>query len=1005
MGTGFPVFEKEKEMMKRSKLFRGISGILLVVTASAVCVTSAMNFLFPSRIHEFLGTSSRGDGSGDESAQYFKSAYASSTEMVEAKLKHIYNSVAEGIVLLKNENEALPLASEQKITLLGQSSANLHYNAGSGASKVSAVEDDLATAFKKAGITVNPEMNSFYASQPGRTLGGHDEGAPSTIGEVNPSNFTASATSTLGQYKDAAVVVFAREYGEGNDVPMNGSKAEGYDFDGSGLALTVDEQAVLAWAKEQNFKKIIVVLNTDNAISIGSMKEDEKIDAILQVGGVGYNGADALADVIKGKVNPSGHLVATYARDAFSSPATVNFGDYTYTNADEINAGVTAEDKNQAIKYIVEAEGIYVGYQYYETRYADLVEGNGNASSVKGSTDGKAWDYDKEMGYVFGYGLSYTTFEETIKEFKIDGTKGSISVEVENTGSVSGKDVVQLYVSTPYGDYEKQNKVEKSAIRLLNFEKTKTLDPGEKQELTVEIDLSQVASYDAYNAKTYIMSEGDHFFAIGNGAHEAINNVLAAKGYSTKDGMTENGDESKVKVWNNRALDATTYSVSEATGKTITNLFDDADLNDWIKDKVTYLSRSDWDKTYPVSYTGLTATKEMILRLNGDPDANGYDYTPQRTKEYAKGLSAENIGSTESSVKIIELKGKEYDDPLWETMLNQITLDEMASFLGKGNSFTQKIPSIGYKGTDDGDGPAGFLGNVDYNGTRIPTRIYSGQATAAASWNKELLKERGEFMGEDGLYLRKTSIWAPGANIHRTPFSGRNVEYYSEDGMLSYQLAAVQTSGMQGKGIITCVKHYAVNEQETNRGGISTFTTEQQIREIACKGFEGAVVKGGARGLMGSFNRIGVDFSGQHPGLMDGLLREEWGLQGYVITDEAGYTYMQHTNAVIAAGTDIFDSTAPRIVKKIRTYLDDYLADGDYTYYAACRQATHRILYAYANSNAMNGYTLDGETSSGEQLAWWQIACVALDAALICATLAVLALYTVSLVKEGGNKA
>jgi beta-glucosidase len=578
----------------------------------------------------------------------------------------------------------------------------------------------------------------------------------------------------------------------------------------------------------------------------------------------------------------------------------------------------------------------------------------------------KAWDYDKEVAYPFGYGLSYTTFTQELNDVKIS-TDGTItaSVTVRNAGNVTGKSVVQLYAQSPYTEYDKTNLVEKSAIQLLNFTKTKELKGGESQTVEITASMEFLASYDYTKAKTYILDEGDYYFAIGDNAHDALNNVIAKK--SSANSSLGNADNAKVET---RAFDDTTYATSSITGNEITNLFDRADYNYFKPGSYTYLTRQDWT-TFPTTEDYLSANTEMMKELSGQADLwDDHDYSEGDYDDADKITTG-----AKNDHDVTELyQNTDETDSLWDLILDKMTIEEMCTFT-EGNSLTREIKSIGYEGSYDGDGPAGFSGEFGDTATdnteKLTARVYQSQCMLASTWNQDLAYSEGSFMGEDGLYLGKTSIWAPGANLHRTPYSARNFEYYSEDSMMAYYMGAQQCKGLQDKGCIACPKHFAFNDQEKNRCSLITFINEQEARELQLRCFEGSFTVGGAMGTMTSFTRIGLTYAGESHALMTDILRGEWGFKGYTITDYAAWNFM-HAVECIKAGTDLFDTTQ-------QTYSSVLLAEmekgDDAVLAAALRTANKRVLYAYVNSHSVEFHNI-------AITPWWKAAIYAVDAGL-----------------------
>ena len=1019
----------------RTKLFKGLAGLFIAVFAVVVSITIGISaFNLTPYINDYFGTMSSKvvniDADPNADFEYYKSAYSNVDEMIDAKIANIKKTVGEGIVLLKNENREgtqtpmLPLAASTKVTLLGDGSVNEHFSLSSGASSISNGKEICAQvpeSLVAAGLDVNQTMVDFYEANNVERSTPRNFGSISgtmRLGQINPSSFTATETNSFSQYNDAAIVFLTRDIGEGFDyytgesgqTTQETSEADAGQF--PNLELTPNERALLATAKA-NFDNIIVVLNTDNAIAVSGMDKDPQIKAILQVGGLGWNGAEALAEVITGKINPSGRLAYVYAQNSLSAPATQDLGHVNFSNADEIKAWMvenTGVDQF-AQTYVMQKESIYVGYRYYETRYEDYVLGVNNASSLTGmdpeivdrydTATAKRitpdeWNYDNSMGYTFGYGMSYTTFtQEFVGEPSYDGDgRYTFTVRVTNTGEKPGKDVVQIWAQTPYTQTDKDRKVEKSAVQLAGFEKTGEaghmgekeetvlLGPGDHEDVKVVVDIRDIASWDSLaNDGTggYILSEGEHYFALGNGAHDALNNILAAKDLTAeqKARMDGAGDASKVWSFEQSRRDEETYSVSEYTDATLENQLEDLDINYWDEDvNVTYLSRSDWTGTFPRAIDGetngrtstkLAVNEKMKLELSNVREINKKDYS-DGTLAYEASLDYPIEADTNYQVSM--MMGEPFDSEQWDSILNQISLDDLSHLIAAANSFTYKCDSITYPGTVDGDGPTGFAGNLDYKGGTIAARIYEGEVVLSATFSKKCAAQRGRFMGEDGLYLDKTSIWGPGANLHRNPYSGRSGEYYSEDPMLAFLMGEAQVRTFQDeKGCIACPKHFAFNDQEANRYALSTFLTEQEGREIVLRCFQGAFAEGGALGTMTSFGRVGCTYVGAHQGLLTDILRGEWGFEGYAITDmaAASWTYMQGYESLLA-GTDCFDTTDYDRFGSV-DFTPEQLRE-DPLLLAAARQAAKRILYANVNSNAMNGVSKNAKIVG--VIPWWQ---------------------------------
>ena len=1059
----------------KQKIFKITSIGLCAVSSVAISMSIGVyRFAIAPYIHDYFNTSSTkvvASNDDNQDTQYYKADYTDTTALQEAKFQYIEDSVSEGTVLLKNNNKALPFSNQTssrktKVTLLGQASRNLAYGMDAGAGMIASSDTmckHFDEALKDAGYDVNETMYNWYSNtniHQNNPAGYYGLTGDLIIGEANPDDMSTEAKNSLNEYNDLDILVLSRNCGEGFDLWSGESGQtiydEGSDKKGksgteitgvSSLELTPNEKKTIELAKNAGFKKLILILNSNHQIALQGLEKDDKIDAILQVGGLGYNGIDGLVKVISGEANPSGHLVAAWPSDSLSAPATSDMGNVEFANGSEVEAYFAANesgyngDGTDAFKqkyYTAQRESIYVGYRYYETRYEDAVLGQGNATSTVGSSYAGNWDYSKEMAYTFGYGLSYTTFSEKIvgtPTFNSDKKTYTVKVEVENTGDVAGKHVVQVYASTPYTDKDIENKVEKSSIQLVNFAKTGVLKHGDKETLEIELDLHDIVSWDSKSNNGdggYILSQGKHYFALGNGAHDALNNVLAQKkadGVSIlQDKMDGEGDASKVFSFNQSERDETTYSVSQYTGVKLTNQFADADINYWMNDdkKVTYLTRNDWT-TYPEIVSGetmgrtsnkITATSDMMKEMIGQTSVNGKDYSNGSLENASKDIKSE----VKTNYQVSMIIGEDYDSDKWDDILDQMSLEEMAATVAAGNGFTKASESITYPGSKDGDGPIGwysatleYKGNKWYNGTTgvtswkgdltegvLPSRIYEGTLVCAASFNRDLENRRGILLGNEGIFLGRTGLWGlTAANIARTAYSGRNGEYYGEEPIIANQMGVALSGGYQSKGGIAFTKHFAFNDQETNRYGECTFMTEQEAREISLRAFEGILAvedgKTSSNGLMESFSRIGCTWVGESYNLMTQVLRNEWGFKGPAITDMAVamLTYY-HAPEAVKAGTDYFDTT------DVKLYGTDYInaeqMKKDPVLHAAVRQAVHRILYVYVNSLTMNGTSKNAKIV--REYAWWEKAIVGINIGLGVITLASVGTYVFLVIKN-----
>lgn len=1054
----------------KKKLLRVLSASTLGLFAVGLAMsTGVYQFAISPYIHDYFNTSPTKvvarDDAEEQDTEYFKADYADTTELHEAKFQYIEDSVSEGTVLLKNTNSALPLrpnkdGGKTKVTLLGNASANLVYGMDAGAGQI-ANENQYCKHFdqalKDAGYDVNQTMYDFYANSgvnQNNPAGYYGLEGDLIIGEVDPSTFTPEVEQSLQEYNDAAIIVIARNVGEGFDLwsgesaqPLyqsgSGTSGSGTPLYQSALELTPYELALIEKAKSKNFGKIILMLNSNQQIALQGLENDPDIDAILQVGGLGYNGIDGFINVLSGEVAPSGKLINAWPSDSLSTPAAQNMGSTSFSNYEEVEdyfvaneAGYIAGPENafRQIWYTAQMESIYIGYRYYETRYEDVVLGRGNAESTAGAfASTGSWNYDQEMAYTFGYGLSYTTFsQEFVGNPTFDDEKKTytFTVRVTNTGTeYSGKEVVQIYAATPYTQEDIEHKVEKSAIQLAGFDKTDVLAPGEHEDLEIEVDLHDICSWDSESnggEGGYILSEGTHYFALGNGAHDALNNVLAKK---SKDGISVNkakmddeGNSDLVFSFDQNQRDEETYSVSQYTGERLTNQLEDADINYWLPSdkKATYLTRHDWT-TFPEIIEGedngrasikIEATSQMLLEMIGQTSVNGKDYSAGSLDEEAKDV----VSGVGTEYQVSMMMGADYDDPNWDLILDQLSYEDLANIVAAGNGFTYACESIVYPGSRDGDGPIGwysstmeYKGDKWYNGTTgyigrggvvtegfLPSRIYEGTLVCAASFNRDLEVRRGKLLGNEGIFLGRTGMWGiSAANIGRTAFSGRNGEYYGEEPMIGAIMGAAVSSGYASKGGIAFTKHYAFNDTETNRYGGCVFMTEQTAREISLRAFEGilapeeGITK--SMGLMESFTRLGCTWVGESYPLMTQILRNEWGFQGAAITDMAvaQLTYY-HAPEAVKAGTDYFDTTDATLYGGFFT--KDKLEE-DPVLHAALKQAAHRILYIYVNSLTMNGTPLSADLV--RVLAPWEIAIICIDVVLGVIALGTLVLYVV----------
>ncbi len=913
----------------------------------------------------------RGDGNVD--SVYFKSAFDNHKAVMQNARDVAKEVQAQGTVLMTNKNNALPLAKGAKVTFLGYSSADPAFG-GTGSGGVTASEERKTDIIKACTndnkLDYNATLMNFYkdkiaanymASKGALTRkgGAKTYGGNFQIPEINPSEFSADVTTSFDTYKDAGIFVLSRVGGEGSDLIKNSAEKGGPKY----LELDDNEKAVLTALKNGPFSKRIVLVNTFNTPELDWLDE-YNIDACLYIGGTGEVGLDAVTDILVGKTNPSGRLADTYATDSFSSPAMQNFGDYAFKNGDDIK-------NNDSKKYLVYKEGIYVGYRYYETRYEDQVMNRFKANSSKGAYAGTNWDYSKEVVFPFGHGLSYTTFEQKLTKANVnEGEKTAVlEVKVTNSGNVDGRDVIQIYGQAPYT----AGGVEKSAVELVGFLKTDVIKAKESKTYSITVDLNDLASYDSKNHRTYIMDKGDYYFAIGDNAHDALNNILAAKGYSAQ--TDKAGDTSKVHKWTKGNFNADEYMLS-VTNRKVTNQFDDVDLNHFDQDKITYLSRSDWEATWPTSLEEYEAPKNMIEVMDSYYDAQNNPTAYTKGSEDLEGIT---YGS-DPKLSLIQLKGLDRDDPLWDELMEQLTVEELAQSSRQGRL---AIPSINLPATTAVDGPAAWTKSTykekydDYSAEAKKTTenmvLYPTETVIASTWSVELAEAVGNSFGEEGLWGGGVGWYGPGANTHRTPYAGRNFEYFSEDGFIAGKLAEAECHGAMKHGVIPYLKHFFLNDQETNRIGVCTFANEQSLREVYLNAYEYAFSTTGkddpaCTGVMGGFNRLGVTWTGHSSNLWKNVMQTEWGFTGNITTDFGQKPQsLMEPQIAYEAGTTMFCTSGANFEKILLERLPK-----DRKLFELVRSAVKNNLYNFANSLAMNGLT---STTVVEYVApWYEIA-------------------------------
>ena len=935
----FKVQKKAYKKAKRKaygpwKFLSCLSAPLAIIFAIVMVVCN----MFDNTVALFVGGTFWELENEDPNYTYFEGDFATEADRVAAGAAIVKQVEAEGAALLLNEAKALPLAGGSKVSLFSTSSVNIVYG-GTGSANVDASKcDNLKTALEKADFEVNGTLWDFYESGAAKDYTRGNAGAvvqdsatasgygSAEIVEAPWSLYTEDVLASVEEYGDAAIVVLSRIGGEGADSYFDHTLGNGKNY----LALNDVEREMMAGIKALKdagkIDRIIVLINTSNALQLDFLKNNEYgVDAAMWIGGVGQTGINAVAEILNGTINPSGSLVDTYCYDNYAHPVMQNFTPIVYE-------GDTSLIPEHADTYMVYQEGIYVGYKYFETRYMDYVMGTGNAGN---------YNYDNDVAFPFGYGLSYTTFEYSDMTMNYDAATQTytFNVKVTNTGDVAGKETVQIYVSSPYTQYDIENKVEKAGVQLVGFEKTGILKEGESETLTIAIDGDYVASYDAYGAGTYIMDAGDYYFTAATDSHNAANNVLAAKGY------TADGSADLVCTWNNPTLDTTTYAVSDA-GAEVKNRLESSDpnMNPEVGTTVTYLSRNDWEGTMPsLEKTLKIALNDYLVKALQDQQ---YKTDPTNRDELPT-LGADN------GLKLFDMVGLDYDDPKWNDLLDQLTFDEMVTLIGDSFHWTMPIMSVQAPGTRDENGPQGLTVALFGSHLGVETTALTSEDVLAATFNKELVYQIGNIVGNDCLDAKVTFLYGPGANIHRSPYSGRNFEYYSEDSVLSSEIARQEVKGIEDKGVRVVFKHFALNDCEQDRIGLGVWLNEQAAREIYLRAFQGGLEKSqaGGNGVMMAYTRWGTQWSGANAGLVKGIMNEEWACNGLQITDNVLNSMVNGIDGVMG-GTTTYDSMLAFMItgaNGLAGYENDPVA------IAAMKEACHHNLYAIANSQAMNG--------------------------------------------------
>lgn len=914
--------EKAKKYLIRTQA-GAVIVLALVITVNAVCLGPMSNLI----------SLTMGTGSISQEA----AAYAE--QLVE-------DIMDEGIVLTKNEDSLLPLTEQKKINVFGWSSTNPCYGGtGSGALNDNYEKVDLLQGLHNAGFETNEELSQFYteyrSERPIMDMYGENPGLDWSIPEPPVSTYSDSLIQNAKDFSDVAVVVFTRVGGEGPDIPVdmnseavdctdNSTEYDDFPEGAHYLELCQSEKDLLDMVCG-NFEDVVIVYNGANTLEMGFVNEYSQIKSVLLCPGPGQTGFNSLGAVLSGEVNPSGRTADTFAADLTATPTWNNFGNFGYTNMDEFEVDLWGNPATPT--FLNYTEGIYIGYRYYETAAAEGVI-----------------DYEKEVVYPFGYGLSYTSFTQEMGEMTVSDGKISFDVIVTNTGDTAGKDVVEVYYEPPYTN----GGAEKASANLVAFAKTNLLQPGESQTLSIEFLEEDLAFYDKDEAKAYVLEKGDYVISINKDSH----NRIAQDTYTAAETVIYGAD-------NKRSTDQIAA----------VNAFEDSECD------LGYLSRADGFANYE-EVTAAPADFEM----SQEHKAKFLNNTNYRPEDYNNSEDEMPVTGADNGIRLAEMRGLDYEDGKWEELLDQLTVSEMNEMIALGGFQTAAAESIEKVQTTDCDG----TGSINNNFTGVGSVGFPSPIVLSQSWNVELAKAFGESIGQMANDMNVSGWYAPSMNTHRTAFCGRNFEYYSEDGVLAGKIAANAVAGANEYGVYAYIKHFALNEQETNRQQqLCEWVSEQAVREIYLKPFEYCVKEGGATAVMSAYNYIGGVYAGAHSGLLQTVLRDEWGFQGMVLTDYFAGLGFQDSDQEIRNGGDICLAT----YDTGSNYLHD---TSSATSVIAMRRAAKNILYTVVNSHAYSEEAL----SSAGAVAPWKMALIAVDVLLA----ALLAVFELAVVRKGYQK-
>ena len=873
---------KRKEIAKNLSKARKVGTVILSIFLIIVTTANFVGLQFANLINQYFTSIDLNDVN-------IQKVRNDSTETAKVLAD-------EGFVLLKNENNVLPLAGKQ-VNVFGYSSIDINFGGTGSGSGSDEYNIGFYEGLANAGIEVNEELKEFYQQAYTKK---QDTNALVMVGgdynnyEPAKADYSDEIMTNAKEYSDTALIVLTRNGGEGGDLPMDTAAYAGGAAGEHYLELNQNERDMVAMV-EENFENVVVIINSSNAMELGFI-DDSSVDAALWIGGPGCEGCNSLGQILTGKVNPSGRLTDTYAYDLTCNPSYYNFGQFLFENTDNKYSLIFENPSvfnGENYAYADYAEGIYVGYRYYETRWID------NETNECDETAYKA-----NVQYPFGYGLSYTEFEQKITDFTDDGDTITLEVTVTNVGDTAGKDAVQIYYTAPYYP----GGIEKSFVNLEDFGKTQILNPGESETISFTFKYEDMASYDYSGHGCYVLEHGDYEIKLMNNSHDLIDSrtVTVAKDVIYDESNPRSTDEVAA-----------------------VNQFDDVSYGN----DVAYVSRADWESTLPTERpANKNASPELIEEIEN-----------QGLTEAQLAEETEDIVVADHGLSIEDVKGLDYDDPKWSELLEQLSVDEMVNLIANGGYATAAVESIGKLATLDQDGPQGVnsLISDDVKGVVFPAEV-----VVAATFNKELAEEMGRSLGSEAAEYGIAGLYGPAMNTHRSPFGGRCYEYYSEDGVLAGKIAAAFVRGANESGIYCYMKHFAMDEQETERLDISIFCTEQAMRELYFKPFEICAKEGGVTAVMASDSFIGGTWAGEREELMNTVLRDEWGFDGMVITDFVT-SNSKNADRAIRSGTDLSLTTLGNLTP---SNLSTDSAAGR----QALRTACHNILYTVANSDAQN---------------------------------------------------